>query len=421
MIDKSSPPRPALQRRPSNIPQTPTKNAIFSPIPVSQTPLCHKTGSNTSPTATAKRYSALQGRHDTLKAEYDKLRTKYAEDIKHWKQWKEVETARKEEKKKRKEDKKAKRGMGATASEDVSTPAGPFPIHPTPEVLGSQRQTRSHAAKAKQADELLRSSQEEDRGQRSTSVTLPSQEDHISPVLHMDESHIADSVRPTQRASQRVLHVREAIQQSSRSLNVHTDPKSAPPPAVSRVREVIPPSPALNASGVRPTERTPMSTNTIKRRATTAARVTPWLGTPLKPIVDHGGSSTRSKQRFDPFDEDDYPPPQPGQETPTIHVPSTSKAGLVRDRGGNGEPLESLRKAALQRTTSIDSVRDRLRSETPTADTGQGKKRKWDMEGLSPAEKARELKKINKLPASEKRELYAAYKGKGRYLAPEDV
>jgi hypothetical protein len=43
------------------------------------------------------------------------------------------------------------------------------------------------------------------------------------------------------------------------------------------------------------------------------------------------------------------------------------------------------------------------------------------MEGLSPAEKAIQLKKLSKLPASEKREVYAQYKGKGRYLPPEQV
>ncbi|TXT05999.1 hypothetical protein VHUM_03760 [Vanrija humicola] len=43
------------------------------------------------------------------------------------------------------------------------------------------------------------------------------------------------------------------------------------------------------------------------------------------------------------------------------------------------------------------------------------------MEGLSPAEKAAELRKIAKLPASERRDLYAEYKGSGRYMPPEAI
>jgi hypothetical protein len=122
------------------------------------------------------------------------------------------------------------------------------------------------------------------------------------------------------------------------------------------------------------------------------------------------------------------------------NVPNSARAPLIRDRGEHSG-LASLRKSALTKTISMESVRShaqnqnlnqnvshgggRGRSETPTPDArangGSAVKHRLDMQGLSPAEKARELKKINKLPASEKRELYAAYKGKGRYLAPEDL
>lgn len=44
------------------------------------------------------------------------------------------------------------------------------------------------------------------------------------------------------------------------------------------------------------------------------------------------------------------------------------------------------------------------------------------LEGLSPAEKAKRLKQLNKLSASEKREVYKGYKLEGgRYLGVDEV
>jgi hypothetical protein len=49
------------------------------------------------------------------------------------------------------------------------------------------------------------------------------------------------------------------------------------------------------------------------------------------------------------------------------------------------------------------------------------KRRRLDMEGMSPAEKAQERKRLNKMTPAEKREMYSEYKGKGRYLPPDEV
>jgi hypothetical protein len=43
------------------------------------------------------------------------------------------------------------------------------------------------------------------------------------------------------------------------------------------------------------------------------------------------------------------------------------------------------------------------------------------MSGLSPAQVAQERKRISKMSAAEKKLLYADYKGKGRYLRPDEM
>lgn len=88
----------------------------------------------------------------------------------------------------------------------------------------------------------------------------------------------------------------------------------------------------------------------------------------------------------------------------------------MRDRTGGAARVSSLRRAALERSV-VPSADDTL--STPGASSSTSKRKRLDMEGLSPAEKAAELKKIMRLPASERRDLYAEYKGSGRYMPPE--
>ncbi|TXT04417.1 uncharacterized protein COLE_07236 [Cutaneotrichosporon oleaginosum] len=123
----------------------------------------------------------------------------------------------------------------------------------------------------------------------------------------------------------------------------------------------------LAASVSTPITRTPTPLTRL------ASRVTPWLGGTTR-------APSSSRKPRDSFGSDDAPSPAPTRR-------------LVRDRTG---------------TTSL--LEDAPRSAT-----------RLDFEGLTPAERAAERKRLAALPAAERRKVYAAYKGKGRYVAPSDT
>ena len=132
-------------------------------------------------------------------------------------------------------------------------------------------------------------------------------------------------------------------------------------------------------------------TLSIIRTTMSATRVAPLLGQP---------SPTRASASN---------PPQDSlfSQTPPPVEPHTS---LIRDRGNPN----SLRRSALTKTMS-EVLEGKSSRPSPV-------KRKYvDMETMSLAEKSAELKRLSKMSASEKRGYYARYKGKGRYLAAEDL
>jgi hypothetical protein len=105
----------------------------------------------------------VEDRYNTLKAEYDKLRGKYREDIKHWQEWKAADTARKEEKKKKKEMKKSTprenpdgeiehEEQGVERGMETVTLVPPSQESASASQCGSQRVTRSQAKKRKADD-----------------------------------------------------------------------------------------------------------------------------------------------------------------------------------------------------------------------------------------------------------------------------
>lgn len=167
-------------------------------------------------------------------------------------------------------------------------------------------------------------------------------------------------------------------------------PKPGPSRSVATPASVSDPlrrQPSISASTS--SVRTP-STAGVTRQA---SRVTPWLGGNTRST-----SSSRKLVRRDSFGSDDEAPSPASRSTP-----------LVRDRMGASTTSEGLRLKALKRSIAPDA------QSTPSAS------RKLDFEGMSPSERAAERKKLSRLSTAERREVYAPYKGKGRYVAPEDV
>jgi hypothetical protein len=72
-----------------------------------------------------------------------------------------------------------------------------------------------------------------------------------------------------------------------------------------------------------------------------------------------------------------------------------------------------------------DRSRSRERDSVSPGFSGGGmdsaKKRGLDMTGLSPAQIAQERKRLSKMTPAEKKAVYAEYKGKGRYIRPEEM
>ena len=125
-----------------------------------------------------------------------------------------------------------------------------------------------------------------------------------------------------------------------------------------------------------------------------------WLGGDRDRTQTSKGSSSKTKKRARSNTPDekvfalyDNMPGSYTMETPTTH-----RTPLVRDRGAG---TSTLRQSVVQ-----DSV---------------PKRKRGDLEGLTPSQKTRELKRLSSLTGVEKREYYAEYKGKGRYVPPESV
>jgi hypothetical protein len=154
-----------------------------------------------------------------------------------------------------------------------------------------------------------------------------------------------------------------------------------------------------------PTTPAPMTSASERRQP---ARVTPWLGTTRKSESSRSASTSTSRRGattvdFSDDEEDDVPPLRQGVHTP-----------LVRDRTGSmggSTGSTNLRRRALQRRAA----------ETPDTSTKRKADDTLDHSLLSPAERARVRKQLSRLSTAERRELYAPYKGKGRYVAPAQL
>jgi hypothetical protein len=346
----------------------------------------------------------VEDRYNTLKAEYDKLRGKYREDIKHWQEWKAADTARKEEKRKKKEMKKSTPlekpeweaelegkgdGDGHGQGMETVTLIPPSQESASASQGGSQRVTRSQAKKRKVND------RSDIEGHKVAETMLPAP---VIPSLNSDWM-------PEEPESQSL-------------------PKQTfqPPPPSQKRRvtrtPVVPPAPTRSETTT-PLHRTPQVNSTARR----GVRVTPWLGgSTTKPLARTSSKPAMADNDYDPFNDEAEVSPMKGGEASTTLVPGV-KTPLIRDRGEG----PSLRRKILDRKMSTTDPRERSRRDSASPAPSNGSrtdsplKRGLDMSDLTPEQVARERKRISKMPPAERKLYYAEYKGKGRYLRPDEV
>ena len=156
------------------------------------------------------------------------------------------------------------------------------------------------------------------------------------------------------------------------------------------------------STAVKDEARTPQ-VSASRRLGPSVSRTTPWLGssTPSKTALSTGKRAIRTLEGTD----GDMPI---AVNTPTAKPQNT----LARDRGAT--PV-TLRKAVLQKYPSATGL------QTPDVSESSRKRRFDEFEGMTPEQKAMHLRRLNKMTATEKRAYYAEYKGKGRYLTPDQV
>ena len=340
------------------------------------------TSSTQSPTTSlARRFAYLEERHALLKAEYDRLRAKYQEDLRHWKEYKAVETARIDLKKQRRAERRQER-----------------PTDTTPHVEEIETQTQ-FALPADVIYELVAASDgSQSLPQRQhihDYVQEPTQIDHASSATAGISSQMSEG-QYDEAAPEIILPSRRPVE---RTRSASTPPRSPPHSHVH----------AMPQQDKVVYERD-FATPTARRAAPATGKVSAWLG--------HDGAqhppsaSTRGIRNMARREQDNVF----GDESIAADSPTVMRTPLIRDRGAT----TSLRHSALRKTVSVlDASTSTPGWGDPTDST---KKRKHiEIEAMSPVQKAAELKRLNKMTVREKREYYAEYKGKGRYLPPEEV
>ena len=340
----------------------------------------------------AQQHAHLEDSHRSLKVEYDKLHNQYSQDRVYWKEWKAIQVSRNDLKR---EKRKARRTDQASSSGDNAK--APMSAQMPLVSASVESQPKEDSALPVQAE------------QRATSATVRRSGPQCEEEVDFDED--------TDELAYPAGFVEMTAGQYGLSKPSRNDWSSVAPEGASRLAIDLS-SPAKVVRQQITTNETPPPPLSItqdtmphdgKLRTSHPSRVTPWLG-------NASPDKTRPSKKADVLDNADVFD-RPGTPSTTSATPATAKAPLIRDRLGLTTSTSSLRRTALQKTIRADHpMRD---SASPTQ-SSRGK-RKLDMQNLSPAEKSVRLKELGKMPAAEKRELYAQYKGKGRYLPPEDV
>lgn len=372
--------------RPKDINITPTTPSKTRPLAVPGDDAEPKlvTPKRSPTTSIAAHYARLEEQHTALRAEYRKLHARYLEDLKHWKEYKIAETARIDAKKERRAAKREARGaLGQTAGARDNNNAEPF-------VTGGCESGPDSisGATGNPAQKDMEHNGHAGQPAESTQTASQPRSSQISEEgVYEDEEAVV--ILPQRRSSQRIRS------QSQRT------PKAASP---------VKTRPSIKTERVVQDVATPTAGPSSRVRVPVAARTTPWLGNDQTPTKTSPLTRSRRKARVDYDDEDIFGDGDEGDVTPAN---AAMRTPLVRDRGGGMDT--SLRTSTLRRAVAKAEV-GKIDS------TESSRKRKpIDLENVSPAEKAAELKRLSKMTSKQRREYYAEYKGSGRYLPPEEV
>lgn len=370
-------------------PRTPTKTPA---LPSSfDSPGRPASTTGTPSTSLAKKYAYLEDRHAALKAAFDKMRSRYTSDIQHWKEYRAIQMARKELKQRRSDGSARSHAVGRSENGNAVASSS------TSDIDARQKEPEK-LSETGQVDQAPDPQSSESRS-RSTTPT-PAQPKQQAPVV--------DSPAQAQVPSTRTVSAPAA----TRARPVHlTATKATSTPARSEPTRRLETSTSMAFLAQTPDTSTPSELKGIARQP---SRVTPWLGTGSRSMARKTSTSERiriQRNSFSDFSD---------EEEEVVIMQSTSRTPLIRDRTGTATSL--LRTALQQSATHIsdDSVHLKSSAQPQTPET-DSRKRKLDLEGLSPAERAAERRKLSRLSTAERREVYAPFKGKGRYIPPEDV
>lgn len=368
--------------RPAEVSAVPPSDLLMSPralqpinvnIPTSLASTAPSTPSRkiaahpSSPSALRKSYAHLESQHKALKAAYDSLQEQHERDMKYLKTYAAVVADREERRRKKRAEKRAERS--ARKNSTVT-------------------ETFNHEGNAS---------------------AIVHQKDNVGPAMPSAMAGNETDPFGAIEASDTEMDTGN-VALNSTTENGQPTPFGTPILTNTALRQVSGPT-----SPGTPSLAQPKSQN----------RASLWLGTLQTPAPP-----TSLKRKENDLNLDLFSPPD---KDSVITTPSAFSRNLVRDRLGES----SLRKTVISRALgtgmpnplTLRSETLTLRSETSSTSTpgpssakgdSSGAKRKAiDLEGLSPAEKAAQRRLINKLPASEKRELYKEYKKGGRYIVPE--
>lgn len=364
-------------------PATPSRSrgrpASHSPSPRME----HKVG-----TSLSIRFDAMSKQHEVLKKEYDKLRARYSDDLKHWKEYQVNETQRIADKKKRKAEKRAER----EAKREIKS---------APPIRGLEQIEEATST----AEELIAASDASQAVSQLQSMEYESMEESVErrgPMIHPRDASAAPApVLPNREHPS--MSARPSTSQRSRS-------NSTPNPYEHPTRSA---TPHVDAPYEDTVITTPILQAHPRRNVPVPNRVTPWLGQHPNQSGPSSGKTPRQARGLDMEDDDvftDLPAPTDMATPVAAHTP------LIRDRTGGGET--SLRKNTLRKTVSVSGLEHNGQT---SIDASARKRKHVEMDNLTPTQKARERKKLANMTSKQKREYYAEYKGNGRYLPPEEV
>ena len=387
-------PRKALQPMSANTaiptrPQTPT-------TPTKPTP---SKASPQSPTnSLANRYVHLEGQHQALQKEYEKIRGAYARDLKHWKEYKALEIARAEVKRQKKMNRKLAPQREWERINGNTPQPGNITLRPA-SAIGVPWVEKAPQAVQQNADLHCPLSQGSDPASQTGGKLVSASEDSQS----LQKPPARESTTREERKTS--VTVDETDNEENAGLEDDYEDDEVVYPEL--VQQPLVGDAAIGshqaAIDPRGLQAGPSPT---KERLESLMRNGHWLGghgsdLSTTPQATNTGNKTRRFQSIllDNMDAEHATPKSVGASHAAARTP------LIRDRGPGPSTVPHKATAMASAVVAPDSIQ----------------RKRGDLNNLTPSQKTRELKRLSSMSAVEKREYYAEYKGKGRYVAPEDL